>query len=157
MTTSPTNGPDMKDQPWAWLQDTAVGREVFRCLQEEITACNVQLGWADDGRRFGEDIALVHSEASEGLEEFREHGFKRLLRFETATGYSLLEEGDPNADRWIAAGDIPKPEGVASEMADIVIRVLDVCSRHDIDLYGEMQKKIRYNWTREYRHGGKAL
>jgi len=43
------------------------------------------------------------------------------------------------------------------EMADIIIRVLDCCSGLDIDIDREVKARIRYNCTREYRHGGKRI
>jgi hypothetical protein len=49
----------------------------------------------------------------------------------------------------------PKPEGVGSEFADIFIRLLDDCDRFGIDLRAEYERKMSYNRTRAYRHGGK--
>ena len=51
----------------------------------------------------------------------------------------------------------PKPEGVPSELADIVIRALDFADLHDIDLGAAIEGKLAYNVTRGHRHGGKAL
>lgn len=48
-------------------------------------------------------------------------------------------------------------ENVAEEMADIFIRLLDTCYRHDINLYREFRKKCEKNRERGYKHGGKAL
>jgi NTP pyrophosphatase (non-canonical NTP hydrolase) len=45
--------------------------------------------------------------------------------------------------------------GFALELADVVIRVLDMCEYLNIDLESYMTKKHAYNQTREYRHGGK--
>ena len=48
-----------------------------------------------------------------------------------------------------------KPEGFASELADIVIRVFDLSAHLGIDIQTIIQEKLRYNATRGYRHGGK--
>lgn len=47
--------------------------------------------------------------------------------------------------------------GVASEFADVLIRLLDECYRHDVDLEAEYERKMAYNRTRAYRHGGRTL
>ena len=50
---------------------------------------------------------------------------------------------------------ICKPEGLGSELADIVIRVFDLAGMLKIDIANEIERKMRYNVTRPYRHGGK--
>lgn len=42
------------------------------------------------------------------------------------------------------------------ELADIVIRVLDMAGALGVDLDGAVAEKMRYNATRGYRHGGKV-
>lgn len=48
-----------------------------------------------------------------------------------------------------------KPEGIAVEMADCLIRILDWCAKEGIDIDAITHKKITYNRTRPYRHGNK--
>ena len=114
-------------------------QQVLAQMMEEVTAVNVANGWHDDDRRFGEDVALLHSEVSEMLEAYRDYGL------DDATEHSNLML-PPN-----------KPEGVGSEAADILIRLLDTCDRANIDLYAEYARKIAYNKTRGHKHGGKRL
>lgn len=130
---------------------------VLRAMAAEVYEVNVANGWFDEDRRFGEDIALIHSEASEALEAYRDYGTETRLRFQSGGGYSLLPPDDPNAVRWLRDGAVPKPEGIGSEMADILVRVLDTCTRYDIDLFFEYRRKLDYNKTRGHRHGGKRL
>lgn len=42
-------------------------------------------------------------------------------------------------------------------MIDCLIRILDWCGRHDIDVDTLLAMKHEYNKTRPYKHGGKQL
>lgn len=102
----------------------------------------VSKGWWEEDRSFGEVIALIHSEASEALEEYR-NGNEPNYSY-----YNVNVAGD-NYD--------PKPEGIPSELADIVIRVADACGRYGIDLEKAIEEKMAYNATRPHKHGGKVI
>jgi NTP pyrophosphatase (non-canonical NTP hydrolase) len=201
-------------------------------MTAEIREVNVAHGWrsAEGGpgaNTFGDYLALLHSELSEALEAYRDH------RLADAT---LLKCGDPICpdfgDPSFGEGTcpsehatLPKPEGVGSELADVLIRLLDMCDvfsivpfdmdceladvdpadsetrhlvsfgdwcaslhkvisqfgdtttkrtreklapyalrrlvamakRHGIDLTAEYERKIAYNRTRPYQHGGRTL
>jgi len=118
----------------------------IQVMSEEVRKLNIEKGWRrGDGvprMTFGEYIALLHSEVSEALEAYREHGFA-----------DATEPFDAEYD-W---PEPPKPEGVGSELADVLIRLIDTADAHGIDLAFEYHRKMAYNQTREYRHGGKAL
>jgi NTP pyrophosphatase (non-canonical NTP hydrolase) len=51
--------------------------------------------------------------------------------------------------------DGEKPEGWATELADCIIRIMDVCEFYNVDLEKILVEKMRYNETRPYRHGKK--
>ncbi len=87
----------------------------------------------------GEDIALMHSELSEALEEMRSPDGRRL----NATYYNSNKP--------------TKPEGVPAELADVVIRILGFCERNEIDLGSAILEKMAYNDTRPFMHGGKKF
>ena len=100
--------------------------------QNRVYAVNSANGWFDDERTVGEDIALLHSEVSEALEAYRDGGLE---------------------DQTVGA----KPEGFGSEMADLFVRLLDTCKRRGVNLAYEFERKLEYNGTRGYRHGGKRM
>jgi hypothetical protein len=123
-------------------------QESLIAMAVEVRACNVNHGWFDAERTFGDDIALLHSELSEALEAFRDFGVAHNYRRDDGqfTDEPINVQGNPN-----------KPLGVASELADVLVRLLDTCSRYEVDLFAAWREKMDYNWSRPYRHGGKAL
>lgn len=78
----------------------------------------------------GERIALMHSELTEALEEFRMGYHINDVRYEDG-----------------------KPEGLPIELADCIIRILDFCSLTNIDIDKAIEIKMAYNTTRPYKHG----
>ena len=91
-------------------------------LQKEGHAVAIAKGWYDQEQTFGDFIALVHSELSEALEAYRAKGFK------TWESYTLPWE----------PGDATKPEGVAYELADVVIRVAETTEYYGVNLEGKI-------------------
>jgi NTP pyrophosphatase (non-canonical NTP hydrolase) len=114
-----------------------------------IRANNIRKGFRPAGggpgdNTFGDYIALAHSELSEALEAYRDH--------------RLADATDPGIGLVRSDGRVlPKPEGVGSELADTVIRLLDMADVFGIDLEAEIVRKIAYNATRSYQHGGRTL
>jgi len=94
-------------------------------------------GWWEKEKWFGDECSLYHSEISEAFEEFRKG--KALKEI-----YTNPEK--PN-----------KPEGIAIELADVIIRIMDFCQGKGIDLEEALLIKHEYNKIREFRHGGKFL
>lgn len=92
-------------------------------------------GWYDGeqaNRNVPEMLALIHSEVSEALEDYRDG--------------KMATTGE--ADE--------KPCGFPSEIADVVIRIADLCGYLGIDLAEEVRRKHEFNLSRPRRHGGKA-
>ena len=109
-------------------------------LQNEVHADNVRAGWWTDlntgtdfvqevrsGTRLGkalvaEKLCLIHSEVSESMEAARKN---------------LMDD------------KLTHRLGVEVEMADAVIRILDLCGSMKLDLAGAIFEKLEYNRSRE--------
>jgi NTP pyrophosphatase (non-canonical NTP hydrolase) len=88
-------------------------------------------GWHSGLLNIPEKLMLIVSEVSEALEAYRDD--------------EMCEDTESNG----------KPVGFASELADIVIRTLDLAEAAGYDLESAISRKHEYNKTRPYRHGGK--
>lgn len=108
-------------------------------LAKEIHQIAVDHGWWETDRNFGESLALIHSEVSEVLEDWRRgRELDKIYWKENWDGDKVVRN---------------KPDGIPIEFADIIIRVLDLCAAYGIDIETAIREKISFNRDREYRHG----
>lgn len=104
-------------------------------------------GFFDSPRNIGEMLALIHAEVSEALEADRADSYFSS-NIQVVNGW--VEDGDfVNSYKYHVKGTFEE------EMADIVIRVMDMCAYKNIDLEAHIKAKMRYNSLREYKHGKK--
>ena len=136
-------------------------------LSTAIVANNYEKGWRapntplEKTRPIGDLIALLHSEVTEAFEAYRngepdlwyEYDFgdeKTTPTDVMATQPTYTTPGHSN----VIFG---KPQGIASELADVIIRVLDMAEEKRIPLMRAIFDKHAYNQTRPWKHGGKAV
>ncbi len=93
---------------------------------KEIHQLAKEKGWWDEYRPVPELLCLLHSEISEALEAYR----------------NRIPEGQAGC--------------LSEELADLVIRIWDMCEASGIDIATAVEKKHKYNMTRSYRHGNKV-
>lgn len=108
----------------------------IRDLMNESYETARDRGWHDQESSTSERIALMHSELSEALEEYR-------------SGRPLDE---------IYYREDGKPEGFVVEIADVLIRIADFIRKNGLDdaFMRGLKEKLAFNKTRPYRHGGKV-
>ncbi|MDY6778643.1 MAG: hypothetical protein SVU32_08315 [Candidatus Nanohaloarchaea archaeon] len=98
-------------------------RDEFKQLCEDVRAINEEKGFSASMDNLPEKIALIHSEASEALEDWRKG----------------------------------REDHIPEELADIVIRVMDLAEGIDADLGEEILDKIDTNRDRPDQHGGRKI
>ena len=104
-------------------------------LQVEVHENAKAHGWWETPPTPIELLMLIVSELSEALEELR-HGSK-------VTEVYFANDG--------------KPEGFLIELADVVLRIMDLCEYYKLNLERACIDKHKYNLSRPYKHGGKTL
>ena len=102
-------------------------------LAQEIHENAIKHGWWDGQRSFESALLMCHSELSEAVEEYR------------------------NQRGMFYLGEDNKPEGIAVEVCDCIIRALDYLAHEKVDIDRIIRAKMKYNEKRPYRHGGKRL
>ena len=148
---------------------------ILDALQEVIARGNQQRGFHEEGDRlrlsvdtnpsapakanlrnyYMTKLALVHTEASEAVEELR-NGFEACETYYSGGHRDSLAPLDPS-DPIDHKGNLRKPEGVPSEIADVVIRCFDFAEEAGFSLGDAIREKLTFNSTRSRLHGGKQV
>lgn len=100
-------------------------------LAKVIHEAAVEKGFYENPLSALELIALCGTELTEAIEELR-------------SGHEPDELYYPNDN---------KPEGVLVELADCIIRILDMCGYYGIDIDRAVTEKMAYNRRRPHKHG----
>lgn len=104
-------------------------------VRDRVHEMALDKGWYGTGpRNVGEQLMLVTSELAEALEELRDGHEPTAIRYDPTTH---------------------KPEGFPIEIADAVIRLLDLAGSLEIDIGHAIAVKHSYNGGRPRKHGKK--
>lgn len=133
-------------------------RELFDELQAKIGRGNAARGFHEEGDKYRHKahvhdryapelrnyymvkVGLIITEAAEALEELR-------------SGRLADETYYPSETKGLSIPELRKPEGVPSEIADIVIRCFDFADEAGFSLIDAILEKLAYNDTRAHMHG----
>ena len=151
----------------ALATETMEGR---RRLQEVAWSISESKGFHDDEPRPDQfDDGVDGDAAFETAIQTYAGNRLMLIVSEVAKAHEELRKGNapdfiyyPEADRLSESGGDPaeargpfKPEGIPSEIADVVIRCFDFAGAHGIDLATIIDEKLVYNTSRPFKHGKK--
>lgn len=148
-------------------KDRAQKINALLAVQKEIFETAESSGWHERDRELPEALALIHSEVSEALEAYRDGMEETSNQYRYKVSDVVIDPAYEDGEYTYTTlpvmetveGDkvLGKPEGVASELADVIIRVLDYSEQKGIDTIRVMLQKMEFNKTRGYRHGGKIV
>lgn len=109
-------------------------------LSKQIYEANKAKGFWDSKRNEGEMLMLIVSELGEAMEALRKDKIAPNVQgeiFEPTQFESIIKDT------------------FQDEVADALIRILDMCGGMSIDIDYHVTAKLRYNATRERFHGKK--
>lgn len=124
-------------------------------LRDEAYQNALHKGFYDKESETASKLALIHSEVSEALEADRKGKYCLIADIDdvekTLQKDYIVE--DDLIFKMIYEDEIKGT--FEEEMADIIIRVLDLCGNKKIDIEGHVFAKMKYNSMRPHMHGGK--
>jgi NTP pyrophosphatase (non-canonical NTP hydrolase) len=116
-------------------------------LAQEIHNNAKSKGFFDSEKNIGEMLCLIHSEVSEALEADRNNKYCQK-NMNVVLGWV----GDEDFKEYYKTNIKGCFE---EEMADVLIRILDLCAFKKIDIEAHIEAKMRINSLREHKHGKK--
>lgn len=115
-------------------------------LRDEIHEYAINKGFWDKERETGTLLMLCVSELAEAMEADRKDRYSDLELIEK-------DKEDFIDFKWSFENSIK--DTFEDELADTIIRILDLCGAKGIDIEKHIELKMKYNATRERMHGKK--
>lgn len=153
MKNESNNNPQTKAMPYDAMLCTGLNSASLEIHQDAK-----RKGFWDSERETGTLLMLCVSELSEALEADRKGRKNMLKTFERDMEFARLNDENLNPDDinydWIVNRfETTIKDTFEDELADTVIRILDLCGARGIDLEKHINLKLKYNRSRERMHG----
>lgn len=88
-----------------------------------------------------------------GGDAARDHIITKLALIDCEVAEAIEEIRNGNDLHVYYTGTDRKPEGFPTELADVIIRTLDLAEMLGVDLSAVIDEKLAYNQTRAHMHG----
>jgi len=125
-------------------------------LAKEVHQNARNKGFFDSEKNIGEMLCLIHSEVSETLEADRKSRFADLHSFIGFENRGITKDYDTYLkEDAIPSFDKNIKDTFEDELADIMIRVMDLATFKGVDLEKHIELKMKRNSLREHKHGKK--
>jgi len=118
-------------------------------LAKQIHQNAIAKGFYENEINIGEKLCLVHSEVSEALEAVRKDHYTDLNKEWHIARFSKMDDDVC----FINEFELYVKNSFEDELADTIIRVLDLSAYKNIDIESHIKAKMRYNSTRPHKHG----
>ena len=124
-------------------------------LAKKIHENAIAKGLYENEINIGEKLCLVHSEVSEALEAVRKDHYTKLEKDWHIDGMADHNYGITFYDdeTFKTHFEHSVKNTFEDELADTIIRVLDLCAYMNINIESHIKAKMRYNSTRPHKHG----
>jgi NTP pyrophosphatase (non-canonical NTP hydrolase) len=126
-------------------------------LIKKAHATAKEKGFWDTERNVSEMLMLIVSELAEAQEALRkDHYAKPLSVVSLSHDLELAntdEEFELNIPEWKERFEQHIKSSFEDEVADVAIRLFDLCGGMGIDLQKHIELKMKYNSMRGYKHG----
>ena len=112
-------------------------------------------GFYDNPVETGTSLMLIVSELSEALEADRKNRRARLNSFQRKQDYRNPNSDIPENRAFQAYFELYIKDTFEDEIADAIIRLLDLSAYLNIDIDKHIELKMKYNSLRHYKHNKK--
>lgn len=132
-------------------------------LSKEIHQDNKKKGFYDEQKEIGTILMLIVSELGEAMEAYRKSNIyiDNEIFNSTSECRNKIKIKKVYKDIISTKKNLPQllyfertiKDTFEDEIADTIIRLLDLCGYLDIDIESHIKTKLEYNKTRPYKHG----